>query len=51
MGSRDLVTPRQRQALADVLTSFLLAELLTPSQPLWLISAWISDVEILDNRS
>jgi|TARA_B110001454_G_scaffold218846_1_gene248223 hypothetical protein len=51
MGSRDLVTPRQRQALADVLTSFLLAELLTPSQPLWLISAWISDVEILDNTA
>ena len=44
-----MVTPRQRQALADVLSSCLLTELLTPSQPLWLISAWISDIEVLDN--
>lgn len=49
MSSRDLVTPRQRQALADVLSSCLLTEMLVPSQPLWLISAWISDVEIIDN--
>lgn len=49
MGSRDLITPRQRQALVDVLSSCLLTELLTPSQPLWLISAWISDIEVLDN--
>lgn len=51
MGSRDLVTPRQRQALADALSICLVTELLSPSRPLWLISAWISDVEILDNTA
>jgi len=33
-----------------VLTAVLLAELLTPSPEIWLISAWISDVPAVDNR-
>jgi hypothetical protein len=32
-----------------VLTTVLLAELLTPSPEIWLVSAWISDVPALDN--
>jgi len=49
MASRDLVTPRQREALADVMSTCFIAELLAPSDPLWLISAWISDVELIEN--
>lgn len=32
-----------------VLTAVLLAELLTPSSEIWLVSAWISDVWVVDN--
>lgn len=32
-----------------VLTAILLAELLTPSPEIWLVSAWISDVPAVDN--
>lgn len=32
-----------------VLTAALLSELLEPSPELWLVSAWISDVPVLDN--
>jgi hypothetical protein len=49
MISRDLVTPRQREALSDVLSTCIVSELLVPSSPLYLISAWISDIEIIDN--
>ena len=49
MISRDLVTPRQREALSDALSTCIVSELLVPSAPLYLISAWISDIEIIDN--
>ncbi|UOE21933.1 phosphatidylserine/phosphatidylglycerophosphate/cardiolipin synthase family protein [Thermobifida halotolerans] len=32
-----------------LLATALLAELVSPSPELWIVSAWISDVEILDN--
>jgi hypothetical protein len=32
-----------------ILTAVLLAELLTPSPEIWLVSAWISDVPTVDN--
>lgn len=51
MGMRDLVTPRHRQSLADALTSCLISEVLVPSRQLWLISGWISDVEVIDNSA
>ena len=35
--------------LDPVLTAVLLAELLAPSDQLWLVSAWISDVIAVDN--
>ena len=35
--------------LDPVLTAVLIAELLAPSEELWLVSAWISDVIAIDN--
>ena len=49
MSSRDLITPRQREALSDVLSTYIVSELLAPSSPLYLISAWISDIDVIDN--
>jgi hypothetical protein len=48
---RDFTGPRQAQAIRDVLESLLTAELIRPSSTLWLLSAWITDVEVLDNRT
>lgn len=36
--------------VADVLQTVLVAELLAPSTALWLVSPWISDIPVLDNR-
>jgi hypothetical protein len=52
------MTPRQlrttaiarREELADVLQTLFVVELLDPSDPLWIVSPWVSDVEVLDNR-
>ena len=40
----------RREELADVLQTLFVIELLDPSDPLWIVSPWVSDVEILDNR-
>jgi hypothetical protein len=48
---RDLFGPGQTGSIRDLLQSIFIAELLQPSQRLWLAFGWISDVEILDNRS
>lgn len=40
-----------REELADALQTLFLAELLRPSAPLWLVTPWISDVSIIDNRT
>jgi hypothetical protein len=29
---------------------FFLSELLSPSKPLWIVSAWLSDIPVTDNR-
>lgn len=34
----------------DLLGALLAAELVAPSECLWLVSPWVSDVEVLDNR-
>jgi phosphatidylserine/phosphatidylglycerophosphate/cardiolipin synthase-like enzyme len=49
--SRDLTGPGQSRAIRDVLEGLLAAELIRPSAELWLLSAWITDVEILDNST
>lgn len=48
---RDLFGPGQTGSIRDLLQSLFIAELLKPSRRLWLAFGWISDVEILDNRS
>lgn len=40
-----------REELADALQSVFLTDLLVPSKPLWLVTPWISDVMVLDNRA
>lgn len=40
-----------REELADALQGLFVSELLDPSKPLWLVTPWISDVPLLDNRS
>ena len=48
---RDLSTPHQGRAVRDVLQSLLVAEAFAPSDPLWLLSGWISDIPIIDNAA
>lgn len=40
-----------REEVRDLLESILAVELLSPGSELWLVSPWITDVPILDNRS
>ena len=53
MTSRSLRTSAlsSREELADILQALFVAELLTPSAPIWIVTPWISDVVVLDNRS
>jgi len=47
---RDIATRRTQDVPRDVLQSLFALELLAPSNPLWIISPWISDVELIDNH-
>ena len=40
--------PRQ---ITDLLQSIFAAELVSPSQALWIVSPWVSDIPLLDNRT
>lgn len=40
-----------REELADALQALFIAELMFPSTPLWIITPWISDVVVIDNRA
>jgi hypothetical protein len=48
---RDLTGPTQGRAIRDLLQSLLVAETLAPSAPLWILSGWISDIAVVDNRA
>ena len=49
--SRDLTTQeRTRDVPADFLQSVFALELLAPSRPLWIVSPWVSDIELLNNE-
>ncbi len=37
--------------IREVLEALFVAELLAPARCIWLVSPWISDVELLDNRT
>jgi hypothetical protein len=45
---RDLTGPAQARAIRDLLQSLFALEAVLPSNPLWLLSAWITDASILD---
>lgn len=49
--SRDLSVPWQSRPMQDVLQALFLAELVSPSSKLWFLSAWVSDIEVVDNRA
>ena len=40
-----------RTEIRELLEGLFVAELLVPSDSIWLVSPWISDLDILDNRS
>ena len=40
-----------REELADALQGLFIAELLEPSEPLWIVTPWISDVVVVENRA
>lgn len=42
---------RSSSEVPDLLQSLFASEFLAPSRTIWLVSPWISDVEILDNRT
>jgi len=43
-------TSRQRE-VRDMLCSLLVAEVVQPSRCLWLVSPWVTDLELVDNRT
>lgn len=43
-------TSRQSEVM-DVLSSLLVAEIAQPSAELWIVSPWITDLDLLDNRA
>ena len=53
MRTRNLRTTAfaSREELADALQALFIAELMEPSTPLWIITPWISDVVVIDNRA
>ena len=40
-----------REELADALQCLFVSEVLLPSRPLWIVTPWISDVPLVDNRT
>ena len=48
---RDLTGPSQTQSIRDLLQSLFILEIVQPSKRLWLGSAWISDIPIINNRA
>lgn len=40
-----------RDDIRDLLESLFAAELLNPGQEIWIVSPWVSDIPLLDNRS
>ena len=40
-----------REELSDALQGVFVAEVLVPSMPLWIVTPWISDVPVIDNRA
>lgn len=41
--------PRNGLAIGDVLSTALLSEFCSPSQELWLVTGWVTDIPVLEN--
>lgn len=48
---RDVSTAHSQDVPRDLLQSLLVTELLKPSRPLWIVSPWISNLELIDNSA
>jgi len=53
MNSRTFINTRSkhRNEIKDLLQSLVVGEFLVPSKEFWLVSPWISNVQVLDNRA
>lgn len=53
MSSREILSTRSgsRQQIRGLLESLFIAELLYPSPRIYLVSAWVRDIPLIDNRS
>ena len=51
--SRDILTatPRGRREVRELLQGIFVAELLCPSEALWIVSPWISDIPVIDDHA
>ena len=48
---RDLTGPSERKSIRQLLQGIFAAEAYSPSRPLWILSAWISDIPVIDNSA
>src|SRR5438045_2067269 len=48
---RDLRWRESARSIAGLLQSIVAGELLQPSERIWLVSPWISDIPIMDNSA
>ena len=48
---RDIFSRGSSDALRGLIQSVFIAECISPSSVVWIISAWISDIEVIDNRA
>jgi len=48
---REVASAGGQPVSADFLQSLFVAELIAPSTRLWLISPWLADIELVDNRA
>ena len=51
MRSRIIHTRASARQVPDLLQAIVTAELICPSPCLWLVSPWVSDIPVLDNRT
>ena len=52
-GARTILTSKlsSRREVAELLQNLFVAELIHPSRCLWIVSPWVSDIPLLDNRA
>ena len=48
---RDIISRAGSREIPDLLQGLFACELLKPSQEIWLVSPWVSDIPVLDNRA